>query len=321
MAVLGTLVGVAVKLFMKKKQVGRFFNSGASSRDVTQVYLNAISLMPLLSKEEEVYLALAFRKGDEQARKRLIESNLRLVVKIARRYQYKGMSLSDLIEEGNLGLMHAVEKFDPDKGFRFSTYATWWIRQNIERGIMNQARIVRLPIHINKAIHLCYKKVRDATKKNQHFPSRTELSDLMHTPLKDVENVFMWVEESTSLDTSRSNGSEYNHSLSDMLPDEFALDPLEALKLEQARAQMNERVEHLPRNCKEVLKRRFGLSGYPTSTLAEIGEAIGLTRERARQIQTDGLKRLKKMFDNENKEEQIQQHTHHQKKISPRRLD
>jgi RNA polymerase nonessential primary-like sigma factor len=284
---------------MKKKYIGRFLNHGINSRDVTQVYLNAIAAKPLLSKEEEVCLAWAFRYGDESARNRLIECNLRLVVKIARRYQYKGLSLSDLIEEGNLGLMHAVEKFDPDRGFRFSTYATWWIRQAIERAIMNQGRVVRLPIHINKAIHLCYKQVRDATKKNQHFPSRTELSEIMQTPLADVENVFMWVEESTSLDAPRNTSGEYNQSLSDLLADELALDPLESLKLEQTRAQLNERVEHLPRNCKEVLKRRFGLSGYPTSTLAEIGEAIGLTRERARQIQADGLKRLKKMIEND----------------------
>ncbi len=292
---------------MKKKHIGRFSTQDLNSRDVTQVYLNAIALKPLLTKEEEVCLSWAHKHGDNSARNRLIECNLRLVVKIARRYQNKGLSLSDLIEEGNLGLMHAVEKFDPEKGFRFSTYATWWIRQAIERAIMNQSRVVRLPIHINKAIHSCYKQVRDATKKNQHFPSRTELSKLMETGLEEVENVFMWVEESSSLDAPRSSGGEYNQSLNDLLADESALDPLEAVKLEQAREKLNERIEHLPQNCREVLKRRFGLSGYPLCTLAEIGDAIGLTRERARQIQADGLKRLKKMIENDSKPLQIQE--------------
>lgn len=269
-----------------------------NTRDVTQMYLNEIGLKSLLSKEEEIQLSQECQQGNLQARKKLIESNLRLVVKVSHRYLNRGLSLSDLIEEGNLGLMHAVEKFDPNKGFRFSTYAIWWIRQSIERAIMNQGRTVRLPIHIMKAINSCYKTANNATKKNQHFPTRTELSQLMNISLQNVENAFLWIEDITSID-SALNREEPNQSLLDMIPDEKVLDPLEALDRDEARKKMDEYVDRLPRACREVLRRRFGLLGYPTNTLAEIGEAIGLTRERVRQIQADGFGRLRRMLKRE----------------------
>jgi RNA polymerase nonessential primary-like sigma factor len=268
-------------------------------RDVTQIYLNAISNLPLLSKEEEKRLSRILHKGaakaSDKARKTLIESNLRLVVKIARRYLYRGMSLSDLIEEGNFGLMHAVEKFDPNRDCRFSTYATWWIRQAIERAIMNQARMVRLPMHIMKAIQFCYKTARNATKKNQHFPTRTELSHLLDAPLKAVEDVFMWTENTSSIDAPVNTGSEYNQSLLDMIGDESALDPLEIIENNEERENMNKQIDQLSMSCQDVLKRRFGLSGYDDSTLREIGKDMELTRERVRQIQASGLKQLREM--------------------------
>lgn len=284
---------------MKAVAKNRHDSGALEVRDVTQIYLNAISALPLLSKEEEKRLARILHKenaaASANARKILIESNLRLVVKIARRYLYRGLSLPDLIEEGNFGLMHAVEKFDPDKDFRFSTYATWWIRQSIERAIMNQARMVRLPMHIMKAIQYCYKTARDATKKNQHFPTRTELSHLLDAPLKAVEDVFMWTESTSSIDAPVNSGTEYNQSLLDMIGDESALDPLEILETNETREKMNKRIDQLSMPCQDVLKRRFGLSGYPDSTLREIGKTMELTRERVRQIQTIGFKQLKDM--------------------------
>lgn len=233
-------------------------------------------------------------------RQRLIEGNLRLVVKIARKYLHRGMALSDLIEEGNLGLIHAVEKFDPERGFRFSTYATWWIRQSIERAIMNQARTVRLPIHILKEIGLCHRAVRDLSRKKDHYPTLEEVAELMNRPVSEVEHVMLLTEGTTSIDSpSSSSNGEFDQSLIDTLPDESAQDPFKWMEDRNLEDLVIKWLAQLPQKYRDIVVRRYGLLGYEPCTLEEVGREIGLTRERVRQIQTEALKRLKRLLDKE----------------------
>jgi len=274
-----------------------FTRNNNSSRDITQIYLNEIGDRNLLSAEDEVVYAREMQLGSQYARKCLIEGNLRLVVKIARRYLYRGMPLSDLIEEGNIGLIHAVEKFDPGKGFRFSTYATWWIRQSIERAIMNQARMIRLPIHILKEITSCYKAVKFLSRKMEHYPSLEEIAELMDRPLEEVEQIFLLTEKTTSIDVP-ANG-EFEQSLLETLPDEASPDPALALEEKNTQDLINYWLGRLPEKYREVMIRRFGLLGYKPETLEEVGKEIGLTRERVRQIQSEALKRLRQFFKKE----------------------
>lgn len=263
-------------------------------KDLTQLYLSEIGDHSLLSRKEEIALARKIEKGDKTARQKLIESNLRLVVKIARHYLNRGMSFSDLIEEGNVGLIHAVRKFDPERGFRFSTYATWWIRQYIELGIMNQARTIRLPIHILKEITACYKVIRDLSRKKQQYPSLEEISEVLGRPVSEVENLFLMLEDTTSIDTPL--GESNDQPLIEAIADQEAVDPAEVLQDENLKQQVFHGLSKLPLKYKEVLARRFGLLGHDSKTLEEVGEEIGITRERVRQIQTEGLRRLKDWF-------------------------
>lgn len=259
--------------------------------DATQLYLNEIGFSPLLSPEEEVYFARLAQKGDEAGRKRMIESNLRLVVKIARRYINRGLTLLDLIEEGNLGLIRAVEKFDPERGFRFSTYATWWIRQTIERAIMNQTRTIRLPIHVVKELNVYLRAARELTQKLDHEPSPEEIAELLDKPVDDVKRMLSLNERVTSVDTPLGPNSE--KSLLDTIADDHVCDPAEVLQDEDLSASIDVWLSDLSEKQREVVTRRFGLRGYETSTLEEVGREIGLTRERVRQIQVEALKRLR----------------------------
>jgi len=265
------------------------------SLDATQLYLNEIGFSPLLSAEEEVYFARRALKGDEAARKRMIESNLRLVVKIARRYVNRGLSLLDLIEEGNLGLIRAVEKFDPERGFRFSTYATWWIRQTIERAIMNQTRTIRLPIHVVKELNVYLRAARELTQKLDHEPTAEEIADLLDRPVEDVKKMLGLNERVASVDTPV--GPDSDKSLLDTIADTKAADPERALQEDDLKNNLDYWVSQLPTKQREVLARRFGLWGYETSTLEEVGREIGLTRERVRQIQVEALKRLRDILE------------------------
>ena len=284
-----------------KKSKGRGRATGVDaleiqkSLDATQLYLNEIGFSPLLSPEEEVYFARRSLKGDEAARKRMIESNLRLVVKIARRYVNRGLSLLDLIEEGNLGLIRAVEKFDPERGFRFSTYATWWIRQTIERAIMNQTRTIRLPIHVVKELNVYLRAARELTQKLDHEPSAEDIADLLDRPVEDVKKMLGLNERVTSVDTPV--GPDSDKSLLDTIADSKAADPERALQEDDLKNNLDYWVSQLPTKQREVLARRFGLWGYETSTLEEVGLEIGLTRERVRQIQVEALKRLRDILE------------------------
>ncbi len=263
--------------------------------DATQLYLNEIGFSPLLSAEEEVHYARLARKGDEMGRRRMIESNLRLVVKISRRYINRGLALLDLIEEGNLGLIRAVEKFDPERGFRFSTYATWWIRQTIERAIMNQTRTIRLPIHVVKELNVYLRAARELTQKLDHEPSAEEIAELLEKPVEDVKRMLKLNERVTSVDTPLGNSSD--KSILDTIADERSSDPSEELQSNDIQSNLEHWIDELPEKQREVLARRFGLRGHEVSTLEDVGREIGLTRERVRQIQVEALKRLREIME------------------------
>ncbi|MEO9946625.1 MAG: RNA polymerase sigma factor RpoS [Paraglaciecola sp.] len=262
--------------------------------DATQLYLGEIGFSPLLSAEEEVYFSRRALKGDEAARKRMIVSNLRLVVKISRRYNNRGLALLDLVEEGNLGLIRAVEKFDPERGFRFSTYATWWIRQTIERAIMNQTRTIRLPIHIVKELNVYLRAARELSQKLDHEPTAEEIAEALDKPVKDVTKMLRLNERITSVDSPI--GGENDKALLDLIADEKADGPEECLQDSGMKLNIVKWLQELNPKQREVLARRFGLLGYEPSTLENVGLEIGLTRERVRQIQVEALRRLKDML-------------------------
>ena len=266
-----------------------------ASLDSIQRYLNEIGFVPLLTPDEEKHYARLTQRGDEAARKRMIESNLRLVVNIARRYKPRGMSLADLIEEGNLGLMRAVEKFDPERGFRFSTYATWWIRQAIERAIMNQARTIRLPINVVKDLNGCLRAARELTQHLDHEPSSAEIARRVDKSAQEVSRLMGLNERVASVDVPL--GPDGDTSLVDTIADDPGRDPSEALQAELVRQRIAAWLSHLTDRQREVLVRRFGLLGHESSTLEEVGREIGLTRERVRQIQVEALERLRRALE------------------------
>lgn len=270
-------------------------DTSGKTLDATQMYLNEIGFSPLLSAEEEVHYARLALKGDEMGRRRMIESNLRLVVKISRRYVNRGLSLLDLIEEGNLGLIRAVEKFDPERGFRFSTYATWWIRQTIERAIMNQTRTIRLPIHVVKELNVYLRAARELAQKLDHEPTAEDIADLLDKPVADVKRMLKLNERVTSVDTPLGPSSD--KSILDTIADERMDDPGTELQKDDIQNNLSQWIEELPEKQREVLSRRFGLRGYEPSTLEDVGREIGLTRERVRQIQVEALKRLREVFE------------------------
>lgn len=263
--------------------------------DATQLYLNEIGFSPLLTAEEEVYFSRKALRGCEASRKRMIESNLRLVVKIARRYVNRGLALLDLIEEGNLGLIRAVEKFDPERGFRFSTYATWWIRQTIERAIMNQTRTIRLPIHVVKELNVYLRAARELAQKLDHEPTPEDIADLLDKPVEDVQKMLGLNERVASVDVPVGPSSD--KALVDTIPDQHVSDPAALLQDSDLSESIDNWLSDLTEKQREVVARRFGLRGYETSTLEEVGREIGLTRERVRQIQVEALKRLRDILE------------------------
>lgn len=262
--------------------------------DATQLYLGEIGFSPLLTAEEEVYFARKALRGDAAARKRMIESNLRLVVKIARRYNNRGLALLDLVEEGNLGLIRAVEKFDPERGFRFSTYATWWIRQTIERAIMNQTRTIRLPIHVVKELNVYLRTARELAHRLDHEPTAEEIALAVNKPVEDVARMLKLNEKICSVDSPI--GGDGDKALLDILTDERGMGPELETQDDDMRMSVVHWLEQLNAKQREVLARRFGLLGYEAATLEDVGREIGLTRERVRQIQVEALRRLRDML-------------------------
>ncbi|ELZ5773634.1 RNA polymerase sigma factor RpoS, partial [Vibrio metschnikovii] len=270
------------------------YDASSKSLDATQMYLSEIGFSPLLTAEEEVLYARRALRGDEAARKRMIESNLRLVVKISRRYSNRGLALLDLIEEGNLGLIRAVEKFDPERGFRFSTYATWWIRQTIERALMNQTRTIRLPIHVVKELNIYLRTARELSQRLDHEPTAEEIAAELDKPVEDVNKMLRLNERISSVDTPI--GGDGDKALLDILPDSNHSDPEVSTQDDDIRLSLLNWLDELNPKQKEVLARRFGLLGYEPSTLEEVGREINLTRERVRQIQVEGLRRLREIL-------------------------
>ena len=280
-----------------KKKTDETVSISSGDLDATRLYLNEIGFSPLLTAEEEVFYARKALKGDESARKRMIESNLRLVVKIARRYMNRGLALLDLIEEGNLGLIRAVEKFDPEKGFRFSTYATWWIRQTIERALMNQTRTVRLPIHVVKEINIYLRAARKLAQTLDREPSPEDVAEMLDQPIDVVKKMLGLNERVTSVDSPSPYDSE--KSLLDTLPDEQNLDPSLLLQNSDVKQHIDTWLNLLTDKQCAVVERRFGLHGREVATLEEIGNELGVTRERVRQIQIEAIKRLRQILQRE----------------------
>jgi len=260
--------------------------------DPTRQYLDEIGISPLLTADQEKDLARRAQRGDESARQRMIESNLRLVVTIARRYNKRGLPFLDLIEEGNLGLIRAVEKFDPERGFRFSTYATWWIRQTIERGIMNQSRTVRLPIHIIKDINSCLRTARRLRDVLNREPTIAEIATARDKAPDDVERLMALHQRVTLRDPSKGEGGPIER-----LQARRDAEPSRCAQKDDVHDIVERWVFALGEMQRAVVERRFGLHGCRRATLEQIGEEIGVTRERVRQIQLDALKNLREMME------------------------
>jgi RNA polymerase nonessential primary-like sigma factor len=278
-------------------QVPLIADDSSFVEDITQVYLHEIGATPLLTADEEVKLARASRDGDFAARQHMIEANLRLVVSIARHYMHRGLPLDDLIEEGNLGLIHALEKFDPERGFRFSTYATWWIRQSIERAIMNQSRTVRLPIYVIKELNMVLRALRQLDSmrgtEGELAPAAViaDVAHLLDRPVDEVRQLLLLNERPASLDAPLDIDPDL--SLVDSIADEGAEDPESHLAHQEADALVAEWISHLTERQRMVIERRYGLNGEEPATLGDIATELGLTRERVRQVQMEALGKLR----------------------------
>ncbi len=273
-------------------------NGGGSSTeqnitidDPVKVYLKEIGRVPLLTSEEEVELAIRISDGDVQAKQRLSEANLRLVVSIAKRYLGRGMQFLDLIQEGNLGLIKAVEKFDYTKGFKFSTYATWWIRQAITRAIADQARTIRIPVHMVETINKVKKVQSQLLHQNGHEPSPDEIAEEIDMPVDKVREIMRVAQEPVSLETPI--GEEEDSHLGDFIPDNDAPAPADAASHTMLREQLSDVLATLTPREEKVLRLRFGLEDGRSRTLEEVGKEFNVTRERIRQIEAKALRKLR----------------------------
>ena len=259
--------------------------------DPVRMYLKEIGKVPLLTAEEEIELAIRMNEGDEEAKRRMAEANLRLVVSIAKRYVGRGMLFLDLIQEGNLGLIKAVEKFDYTKGYKFSTYATWWIRQAITRAIADQARTIRIPVHMVETINKVIRVSRQLLQELGHDPSAEEIAEEMGMPVEKVRDILKIAQEPVSLETPI--GEEEDSHLGDFIPDEDASEPSEAASFSLLKEQLMEVLDTLTPREKKVLELRFGIVDGRTRTLEEVGKEFNVTRERIRQIEAKALRKLR----------------------------
>lgn len=261
--------------------------------DVTRLYLNEIGAASLLSAAQEVHFGRLAKGGDAQGRHRMIVSNLRLVVRISRRYLNRGLPLLDLVQEGNLGLLRAVEKFDPERGFRFSTYATWWIRQTIERALMNQTRTIRLPIHIVKELNAYMRVSREMLQDTDQEVLPETIARLLNKPVRDVERVLIYNERTISTDTPVVPGQD--QTLLETVADAVESSPDFSYEQQYIQESVQTWLDMLNTRQCEVIVRRFGFHGHEAGTLEQVGREIGLTRERVRQIQIEAMERLREL--------------------------
>jgi RNA polymerase nonessential primary-like sigma factor len=262
--------------------------------DATQIYLHEIGLNPLLSSEEELHYARRAVHGDFTARQKMIERNLRLVVNIAKHYLNRSVPLLDLVEEGNLGLMHALDKFDPERGFRFSTYATWWIRQNIERAIMNQSRTIRLPVHVIKELNLVLRAKRHLEAHGEREASIDDIAHLLGKPAEEIRSVLAHNEHTASLDAPLDVDPLL--SIGESISDEQTVNPEAGLQTQEIESLVKQWLEQLNDKQRRVIERRFGLNSQEVCTLEELAGDLGLTRERVRQIQLEALGQLRRIL-------------------------
>lgn len=262
--------------------------------DVTQLYLNEIGRECLLTQEQERELAFRVREGDFSARQRMIEHNLRLVVNIAKHYVNRGLSLLDLIEEGNLGLMHALDKFEPERGFRFSTYATWWIRQNIERAIMNQSRTIRLPVHVIKELNIYLRAQRHLEMHGVPDAGPDEIAHLTGKPVDEVRRVLALNDRVASLDAPLD--IDPTLSIGEAIADEHSERPEDMLQAAEVEHYVQDWLAELSDKHRWVIERRFGFNNHDVATLEELAEHLGVTRERVRQIQLEALQTLRRIL-------------------------
>lgn len=268
---------------------------GSLLEDVTQLYLNEIGAKPLLTPAEELATSRLVCAGDFAARQKMIEHNLRLVVNIAKHYLNRGIPLLDLVEEGNLGLIHALEKFDPERGFRFSTYATWWIRQSIERSIMNHSRTIRLPVHVVKEINLVLRAMRHLESADSRESTVEKVALLLDRPADDVRRILSLNEHIASLDAPLD--IDPNHTMAEFIADDTdSADPESLLQSSEVGSLLEDWLGQLSERQRQIIERRYGLNGSEIATLDAIAGDLGLTRERVRQIQIEGLERLRKII-------------------------
>jgi RNA polymerase primary sigma factor len=280
----------------KKKSKTSAAREGAGD-DAIKYYLQDIQKSKLLTAEQERALATRVEAGDEDARAKMIESNLRLVVKIAKRYMNRGLPFLDLIEEGNMGLIKAVERFQVDKECRFSTYATWWIRQSIERALVNQSRTIRLPVHVSDNVNRMLKATKEVLKQLNHEPTEEEIAEAMDAPVEEVRRLQQLVKKTYSIE--HPLGDNNNYSLMDTLEDSSVINPAELLENRDQFEFVNKWLDSLKENERDILMLRFGLNDCEPETLDTIGKRYGVTRERIRQIEAKSLDKLRRMMRDE----------------------